>query len=124
MKRIGDFGALLRHIKELREATATQDYRLTKLESSAEASPIDKQLDTGELSKRRFLPVVIAEKFNLSGLRMLAYGLSVDYENLEGETVEDKALSLVLEMQRNGRFGELLGALAAARPKVEWSGFR
>ena len=123
-KRIGDFAALLLHIRELNGTAATHGHRLTKLEESPEASPIDKQLDTGELSKRRFLPVVIAEKFNLSDLRMMAYGLDLDFENLVGETVEDKALSLVLVMQRNGRFSELLKALAGQRPKVDWSKFR
>lgn len=101
---------------------ATQGYRLTRLEESPKCDV--EQVNSDEPVRRRFLPSVIDEYFGLSGLRLLAHRLDVDFENLEGETKEEKALSLVLWMQRNGRFGELIGVLGEERPLVDWEGFR
>lgn len=120
-KRTGDFAALLLHVRELNESRATHNYRLTKVEKAL--SPQYKSSDTDKLNKRRFLPPAIAEAFSLAELRLFVFQLGGDFENLEGETKEDKALSLVLWMQRNGRFGELLEALGVERPWVVWERF-
>ena len=114
------------HIRQGNEKAATQEYRLTKVEEilAGESQARRKTTDTDKLHKRVMLPPAIAEVFSLSELRLFVHKLGGDYENLEGETKNDKALSLVLWMQRNGRFRELLIKLGAARPRVDWQSFK
>ena len=53
----------------------------------------------------------IAVTMNLNELRNFCQKLGVDYENLGGETKEDKARELVRRMERHGRLPELAAAL-------------
>lgn len=111
---------MLLHIRELNESQATHNYRLTKLEKA----PNKRKTDTDKLKRRLLLPQGIADVFDLGELRLLAYRLSIDFDNLAGDGLVDKALSLALLMQRNGRFLELLRVLGEERPLVDWSAFR
>lgn len=58
--------------------------------------------------------------FNESELRSLAFTLGVEYENLIGETKQDKARELVTYMERRDRMGELMALLVERRPGVAW----
>jgi hypothetical protein len=113
---------LLLHIRQSNEQLATHNYRLTKLESSPQQRTI--KPDTGELTKRRELPRAIRDVFNEAEFRLFVYGLGGDVEDLEGDTFSEVVLSAVMWMQRQGRFGELLGALGRERPLVGWDRFR
>lgn len=120
-KRIGDFAALLKHIRDLNESGAVLGFRLTKLESP----PRERKTNTGKLGgKRRLLHAAICDVFNESEFRLFVFGLGGDVENLGGDTFPDVVLSFILWMQRNGRFSELLGALVVERPRVDWQSFK
>jgi len=106
-------------LRELRLAVDRLNGRLDELEKSSKRQTTE----LAKYGKRRLLHSAICELFNESELRLLIYGLGGDWENLEGETVQDVALSFVLWMQRNGRFKELLAALALDRPGVDWPAF-
>ena len=119
MKRIGDFSSILRHIRELNEKTAVHDVRLDSLETST----IERKANTDKLGKRRELHAAICEVFDEAEFRLFVFGLGGDVEHLDGEHLSDRVLSFILWMQRNGRFGELLAALAVERPRVVWDRF-
>ncbi len=116
-----DFAALLRNERELRKAIARLESRLDKVENEIAAN--ERTVDTGELDKRSLIYVAIRDSFSLADLRMFAFSLGVDYEELEGDTKGEKCMHLALYMQRRGRWAEFLGALANERPKVNWKVF-
>lgn len=62
----------------------------------------------------------IAETFNLSELTDLCLRLSLEMENLAGQTRAEKARELVLTIQRQQRQSELIAELQRLRPKVNW----
>ena len=119
MKRIGDFSSILRHIRELNEKTAVHGARLDGFESPQQ----ERKTDTDRLGKRRLLHAAICDVFNESEFRLFVFGLGGDVEVLDGENLSDVVLSFILWMQRNGRFAELLAALAVERPRVVWDRF-
>ena len=62
---------------------------------------------------------ILERHFDISELRGLCMGLGVDYDNLGGETLPDKARELTGYMDRRGRMLELIEAIRRARPKVD-----
>jgi hypothetical protein len=62
----------------------------------------------------------IEELFTAAQLRTLCFDLGVNYDNLEGTTLAEKARSLVGEMVRTGRFHELVRACQELRPNLDW----
>jgi hypothetical protein len=58
--------------------------------------------------------------FSSSDIRDLCFLLSVDYENLPGNTKRDKARELILHMVRRGRDYELWKACRELRPNGPW----
>ncbi|MBK8905590.1 MAG: tetratricopeptide repeat protein [Anaerolineaceae bacterium] len=57
--------------------------------------------------------------FNLDELRTLCFQLDVRYDDLSGDTLTNKTLSLVEYARRHGRFNDLVAAVQKARPHLE-----
>lgn len=62
---------------------------------------------------------LMASAFNLEELALLSFDLGVDVDELEGETVAEKADALRARMQRHGRLGELLWQVSGQRPTLD-----
>lgn len=71
---------------------------------------------TAASTQRITLHQILSTHFSLDELRMLGFQLGVEYENLGGDTLNRKALELVMYMERNGRLPDLQAALKALRP--------
>lgn len=63
---------------------------------------------------------LLNQTYSLEELKLLCEDLSLDYENLPGETRLGKALSLVQYVQRHSHLAELIGTCSRQRPRVEW----
>ncbi|NJN54386.1 MAG: hypothetical protein HC804_06305 [Anaerolineae bacterium] len=66
------------------------------------------------------LQKLLATHYNLQELRTLALRLTVDLEDVGGETRAEKARELTLLLARQNRLPELLLALQQERPLVAW----
>ncbi len=71
-------------------------------------------------SQQAQLRQLFVDLFKLSELRDLCFDLDIEYENLEGITLADKARELIAMMDRLGRIEELLKAAQAMRPNADW----
>jgi hypothetical protein len=58
--------------------------------------------------------------FNLPELNALAVDLGIDYENLPGESINEKGMELVLYCERHGHLAALVDRLHQLRPQVSW----
>ncbi|MBE2223923.1 MAG: hypothetical protein IAF02_20450, partial [Anaerolineae bacterium] len=74
---------------------------------------MDEQPELSQLRK------TISQQFNLAEIRLLCADLGVDYENLSGDTRDEKALSLVEWAQRHGRLPALIDAINHRHPQME-----
>lgn len=63
---------------------------------------------------------LVNQTFNLEELKLLCEELSMDFENLSGETRIGKSLSLVQHAQRHGHLPELISTCSRQRTRVEW----
>ena len=61
----------------------------------------------------------ITQNFSLDELRVVCFDLSIDFENLRGETKASKVAALLADAQRFGRLEALLAALHAAKPHLK-----
>ena len=66
------------------------------------------------------LLITLTAHFSLSELRTLAYKLSIDYDDLPGDSKESFARELVRYLERRGRLGELVTLGRQERPKASW----
>ncbi len=78
----------------------------------------DRPLPTKRL---RTLRDQLVELFNLGELHNLAFGMGVRWESLTGETIDQKATSLLEHLNHQLRIPELLGRLYEARPSIVWA---
>ncbi len=78
--------------------------------------------DAAAQEQRRRLRYGLVEHFDLSEFRMLCADLNVNYDVLDGEGLDDKAVDLVDTMDRHGRIAELVAACRQSRPNASWSG--
>lgn len=62
------------------------------------------------------LAMAIERHFDLGELRGLAFRMNIDDENLRGETLMEKSISLVQFCYRRGRLPELVGLVREERP--------
>lgn len=62
------------------------------------------------------LAATIERHFDLGELRGLAFRMNIDDENLAGETLMEKSISLVQFCDRRGRLAELVGLVREERP--------
>ena len=58
--------------------------------------------------------------FSRGELNTLAFDLGIDYQNIPGETKQERARELVLYCQRNGLLDGLLAEARRQRPHVDW----
>lgn len=63
---------------------------------------------------------LLAQRFNLDELHLLAYQLGLDYEELAGEVKTRKILSLVDLMERQNRLPALIATARSLRPDEQW----
>lgn len=63
----------------------------------------------------------ISQRFNNEEFRYLLEKLSINYENLPGETLKGKALELVKHHVRHNKETVLLDALSKERSGFNWS---
>jgi hypothetical protein len=61
------------------------------------------------------------QAFSLDELRTLVFDLGLNYDNLAGETLARKVLSVVESCRRNGRLPDLVAQLKAVRPETAWA---
>ncbi|MCP4428785.1 MAG: protein kinase [Chloroflexi bacterium] len=62
----------------------------------------------------------IAGNFDKSELRNLCFDLNVNYENLSGDTLQNKAGALIRYCRRHGLLSELMAQCRKLRPHVAW----
>ena len=58
--------------------------------------------------------------FNESEFKSLCFDLGIRYDDLEGETISDKTREMVLQMNRTGRFDELVAYCKIHRPNANF----
>lgn len=63
---------------------------------------------------------LLAQHFNLEELKQLCFDLGVDYDNLGGETKDNKTQSLLQHALRHGRLQTLQARCEELRPTAEW----
>jgi hypothetical protein len=100
------------HIRDIRAEMARLGSKVKAVELRLAESP------SGDMPAH--LHDAIADAYNLAELRLLAAGLGLNHEELNGEGLTDTALSLVMWSRRHGRLPALLAALREQRPHVCW----
>lgn len=68
-----------------------------------------------------YLQKKLVEHFDLSELKTLCFDLSINYEEIAGETLTDKTRELVKFVYRSGRIGDIIELCQELRPKVAWN---
>ncbi|MCI0397800.1 MAG: ATP-binding protein [Chloroflexi bacterium] len=67
---------------------------------------------------------LLDQHFDREQLKLLAYDLGYDYDNLSGERKLNKAQDLVAQMERKGQLEHLIRTARHYRPSVAWPGSR
>ena len=67
------------------------------------------------------LQQLLVKHFDLSEMKQLCFDLTIDYEELAGDTKSEKARQLVKFGHRHGRIPEIVRQCAKERPKAEWN---
>lgn len=63
---------------------------------------------------------LIETHFDLEGLKGLCFDLELTYDELAGDRLSSKTISLVEHVRKRGHMSHLMMALAQARPLIEW----
>ena len=71
------------------------------------------------VERLKLLRDCIADHFSLSEVQTMCFDLDVNFDDLEGEGLENKARELVLYMNRNGRCPELVFYCREHRPHIK-----
>lgn len=71
---------------------------------------------------RRYLSL-LGDHFSEEDVRVLAFQHDVNYEELRGDTLRGRLLSLVQELEHLGRLYQLEATVREMRPHVEWPPF-
>lgn len=66
------------------------------------------------------LQSLLEQHFNLSELAALAFKLKVEWENIHGETRQEKSRNLLEYLQRRKQLPFLIETLQAVRPSINW----
>lgn len=75
---------------------------------------------TGELKTRGTFHDQMADSFNLAEIRQICFDLKVNFEQLPGETLDDKCRELYLFVERRGDLVRLVQACQTQRPEGNW----
>jgi effector-associated domain 7 (EAD7)-containing protein len=110
--------------KVLLASTARKDWVENILKAKAslgESDEIERTRDGTVLDENQVaIRKNITTFFNDSELRTLCFDLQVDFENLAGDTKQEKARELLIYCERNGLLLRLLKRCQVLRPKVKW----
>jgi hypothetical protein len=68
--------------------------------------------------KRNELKKILSERFNLDDLSGIAFDMGLNFENVPGNTLERKAIELILLAERNERLDELIDQVRQRRPEI------
>ena len=79
----------------------------------------NRQQEPDAIERLKKLRDCIVDHFTLSELRTMCFDLGVSFEELEGETISDKARELVLLLNRLGRCPELVDYCRQQRPNAQ-----
>ena len=109
LRLTGDFAAVNRNLRDLREDVAA----LYAAQNAFQNGTDKRTTDTDKLNKRRLLHTAMMDVFDGTELRLLAAELKVPYDELEGDVLSERCLSLALMMQRRGLAFDEGGRLAA-----------
>ena len=66
------------------------------------------------------LRALLIESFNLEELHTLCFDLSINFDSLEGSTLDSKARALIALCQRQNRLPDLLAICRQQRPQNNW----
>jgi hypothetical protein len=75
------------------------------------------------ITKRGEFLQQLEEAFNDGELKKLCFGLSVDYDNLSGQTKTERLISLTTRFERENRINDLIELCKKKRPNHRWEGF-
>lgn len=104
-----------------RTLAVTPDMRQLLLQSlalQAGQAPAESAVDKALLTSfTRFLE----DAYNLEDLRALCFDLSIDDENIAGQTKSARILALIEYMRRRGQFNQLVSAATGRRPHNPWT---
>jgi hypothetical protein len=124
----GDTNALLRQILAVVNAAAEKpgqplQQQITYQEATNALGKVELlPAEIGTADRGQFLDLLI-EHYNLKELNQLAFRLHINPEQLEGSTLDEKALALVGFVERRGRWPELVRQVRQERPQVAWPRF-
>jgi hypothetical protein len=97
-----------------------QTMNANKVEPDATADPPATYFPTGQQAWLTRLRRQMMRRFNQSELRALSFDLNINYEMLNGDSLQDKVSELILHLVRQDRLEELVAALTAVRPNEQW----
>lgn len=63
---------------------------------------------------------LLVKRFSKSEIRDICFEMNIEYENLDGETLNDKARELIFFCRRRDKLEELLSILKEKRPHEKW----
>lgn len=78
------------------------------------------QCDGPTIRQSAVLAQQMQDVYTLSELRMVSRLLGVEFENLSGDTLFDKAYGLIVALRNSGEALTLLEYLEKNRPSVQW----
>ncbi|MBK8989763.1 MAG: hypothetical protein IPM39_27505 [Chloroflexi bacterium] len=70
--------------------------------------------------KRALLKELMADKFNEEELKSLVFDLDIKWGELSGDTLSNKAESLIAYVENRSRLQELIAELKKRRPNIAW----
>ena len=109
------------HLRVAPAAAAGSDNRLTNVFNAAVVDGPVAPEDVGRAGRSpQALRIELMRRFDMTGLKDLCFELTIDYEQLDHGRKQDLARDLLLLVQRENRYDELLALLARLRPDVNW----
>lgn len=99
--------------------SAAQTLEGTQSSAVFQTAPVQKSLPSNRNSLLT-LRDNLNTYFSLSEIRTLCFDLGIDYEDLGGDSKNDKVMNLVQFMQRHGRLQELEDLVRQERPYASW----
>ena len=97
-----------------------QTMNANKVEPDATADPPTNYFPTGQQAWLPRLRRQMIQRFDKSELRALSFDLNINYEMLNGDSLQDKVSELILHLVRQDRLEELIATLTAVRPNEQW----
>ncbi len=86
-------------------------------------TPQEIQTNTRAIIKRDEFLNQLDAVFNMDDLRELCFNMSVDFDNLAGNTKRQQFITLIQEFERENRLNDLIQYCKQERPQRDWEGF-